>query len=102
MGLMDYLGDNAAQIDPMEYENELREQDPRLLRHDEDIVFAFAGRGGKGRDHYMLTTKRVLIRDKKGKAKLLTKQRSPGRQAGHTRPHLVKDDFSPSLLFFQA
>ncbi len=66
MGLIDYLGDNAAQIDPMEYENKVREKDPRLLQSDEDIVFAFKGRGGKGRDHYMLTTKRVLIRDKKG------------------------------------
>ena len=63
---MDYIGDNAAEIDPMEYENEVREKDPRLLQLDEDVVFAFAGRGGKGRDHYMLTTKRVVIRDKKG------------------------------------
>ncbi len=66
MGLIDYIGDNAAQIDPMEYENKVREKDPRLLQPDEDIVFAFKGRGGKGRDYFMLTTKRVLIRDKKG------------------------------------
>lgn len=71
MGFMDYIGDNAAQIDAMEYENEVREKDPRLLQSDEDIVFAFAGRGGKGRDHYMLTTKRILIRDKKGTCILL-------------------------------
>ena len=67
MGLMEYIGNDAAQIDAMEYKNEVREKDPRLLRRDEDIVFAFRGRGGKGRDHYMLTTSRLLVRDKKGK-----------------------------------
>ena len=66
MGLIDYIGDNAVQIDPMEYENKVREKDPRLLQLDEDVVFAFKGRGGSGRDRYMLTTKRVIIRDKKG------------------------------------
>ena len=66
MRFMDYIGDNAVQIDPMEYENKVREKDPRLLQLDEDVVFAFKGRGGSGRDHYMLTTKRVIIRDKKG------------------------------------
>ena len=68
MGFMDYIGDNAAEIDPMEYKNEVREKDPHLLQLDEDVVFAFAGRGSKGRDHYMLTTKRVIIRDKKSAA----------------------------------
>jgi len=66
MGLVDYFGDNAAQIDAKEYEGNVRESDPRLLQQDEHLVFAFKGRGGSGRDHYMLTTKRVLIRDKKG------------------------------------
>jgi len=66
MGLAAYLGDNAAQIDAKEYEAKVREDDPRLLQHDEHLVFAFKGRGGSGRDHYMLTTKRVLIRDKRG------------------------------------
>ena len=66
MGLIDYIGDNAVQIDPMEYENKVREKDPRLLQLDEDVVFAFKGRGGSGRDRYMLTTKHVIIGDKKG------------------------------------
>jgi len=66
MGFMDYIGDNAAQLDAVEYENELREKDPRVLQPDEQIVYAFAGRGGSGRDHYMLTNKRVIVRDKKG------------------------------------
>mmetsp|Transcript_9616 Transcript_9616/g.20813 ORF Transcript_9616/g.20813 Transcript_9616/m.20813 type:complete len:857 (+) Transcript_9616:61-2631(+) len=66
MGLIDFVGNNAAQIDAKEYEDEVRESDPKLLQHDEHLVFAFKGRGGKGRDHYMLTTKRVLVRDKKG------------------------------------
>ena len=65
MGLIDYLGDNAAQIDAKEYEEKLREDDPQLLQIDESIVFAFQGRGGSGRDHHMLTSKRVLIRDKR-------------------------------------
>lgn len=66
MGMIDYLGDNSKQIDAAEYEQKIRGDDPRLLQHDEHLVFAFRGRGGKGRDHYMLTTTRVLIRDKKG------------------------------------
>lgn len=66
MGIIDYIGDNASQIDAPEYEEKVREEDPQLLQHDENIIFAFKGRGGDGRDHYMLTTKRVLIRDKKG------------------------------------
>lgn len=66
MGVIDFLGDNAAQIDAAEYEEKVREDDPRLLQHDERLVFAFKGRGGSGRDHYMLTSKRLLIRDKRG------------------------------------
>ena len=66
MGVIDFIGDNAAQIDATEYEEKLREKDPNLLQADENLVFAFKGRGGSGRDHYMLTTKRLLIRDKKG------------------------------------
>jgi hypothetical protein len=64
--LFAYLGDNAAQIDAAEYETKLRASDPRLLQNDETIVFAFKGRGGKGRDHSMFTNRRVLIRDKRG------------------------------------
>ncbi|KAL7543852.1 hypothetical protein ACHAXR_013222 [Thalassiosira sp. AJA248-18] len=66
MGLIAFLGDNAAQIESKEYEQKIREEDPRLLQNDEHLVYAFKGRGGSGRDHYMLTTKRVLVRDKKG------------------------------------
>ena len=65
MGLVAFLGNDAAQIDAAEYEEKLRENDPQLLQHDENLVFAFKGRGGSGRDKYLLTTKRVLIRDKK-------------------------------------
>lgn len=61
-----FLGDNAAQIDAAEYETKLRASEPRLLQDDETIVFAFKGRGGKGRDYNMFTNKRVLIRDKRG------------------------------------
>ena len=66
MGLIAFLGDNATQIDAKEYEEKIREDDPKLLQHDENIVYAFKGRGGAGRDHTMLTTKRVLVRDKRG------------------------------------
>ena len=66
MGVIDYIGDNATQIDAEEYEAKVREKDPSLLQHDERLAFAFKGRGGSGRDHYMLTTKRVLLRDRKG------------------------------------
>jgi hypothetical protein len=64
--LFAYVGDNAAAIDPTEYETSLREKDPRLLQHDEHIILAFKGRGGKGRDHEIFTNKRVLRRNKKG------------------------------------
>lgn len=66
MGIIDYIGDNSVQVDATEYERAVREKDPKLLLHDEKLVFAFKGRGGDGRDHHMLTTTRVLIRDKKG------------------------------------
>jgi hypothetical protein len=66
MGVIDFIGDNAAQIDATEYEEKLRENDPQVLQPDEHIVFAFKGRGGSGRDKYMLTTKRIIFRDKKG------------------------------------
>ena len=66
MGFLNYIGNNAAQIDAKEYEQTIRQDDPQLLQHDEHLVLAFKGRGGSGRDHYMFTTKRLLIRDKKG------------------------------------
>jgi len=60
------MGDNFVQIDAGECEKKLRDGNPRLLRSDERVVLAFKGRGGSGRDKHMLTTARVLIRDKKG------------------------------------
>mmetsp|Transcript_25408 Transcript_25408/g.50973 ORF Transcript_25408/g.50973 Transcript_25408/m.50973 type:complete len:509 (-) Transcript_25408:1290-2816(-) len=67
MGIIDIVGNNAAQIDAAEYEQKVREKYPSaLLQPDERIVFAFKSLGGSGRDHYMLTTKRLLIKDKMG------------------------------------
>mmetsp|Transcript_635 Transcript_635/g.1019 ORF Transcript_635/g.1019 Transcript_635/m.1019 type:complete len:863 (+) Transcript_635:185-2773(+) len=67
MGIIDIVGNNAAQIDAAEYERKVREKYPSaLLQPDERIVFAFKSLGGSGRDHYMLTTKRLLIKDKMG------------------------------------
>ena len=67
MGIVDIVGNNAAQIDAAEYEEKVREKYPAaLLQADERIVFAFKSLGGSGRDHYMMTTKRLLIKDKKG------------------------------------
>mmetsp|Transcript_19345 Transcript_19345/g.29830 ORF Transcript_19345/g.29830 Transcript_19345/m.29830 type:complete len:858 (-) Transcript_19345:67-2640(-) len=67
MGIIDIVGNNAAQIDAAEYEQKVREKYPSaLLQTDERIVFAFKSLGGSGRDHYMLTTKRLLIKDKMG------------------------------------
>jgi len=67
MGIIDIVGNNAAQIDAVEYEKKVREKYPeKLLQPDERIVFAFKSLGGSGRDHYMLTTKRLLIKDKMG------------------------------------
>ncbi|KAL7495970.1 hypothetical protein ACHAWT_004317 [Skeletonema menzelii] len=67
MGIIDIVGNNAAQIDAAEYEQKVREKyNPALLQPDERIVFAFKSLGGSGRDHYMLTTKRLLIKDKMG------------------------------------
>jgi len=64
--LIAFLGDNSAQTDASTYENKIRSDEPELLQDDERIVFAFKGRGGKGRDSFMLTSKRVLVKDKKG------------------------------------
>eukprot|EP00574_Skeletonema_japonicum_P003936 CAMPEP_0201723202 /NCGR_PEP_ID=MMETSP0593-20130828/7332_1 /ASSEMBLY_ACC=CAM_ASM_000672 /TAXON_ID=267983 /ORGANISM="Skeletonema japonicum, Strain CCMP2506" /LENGTH=861 /DNA_ID=CAMNT_0048214277 /DNA_START=191 /DNA_END=2776 /DNA_ORIENTATION=+ len=67
MGIIDIVGNNFAQIDAVEYEKKVREKYPEaLLQQDERIVFAFKSLGGSGRDHYMLTTKRLLIKDKMG------------------------------------
>ncbi|KAL3823901.1 hypothetical protein ACHAXA_005483 [Cyclostephanos tholiformis] len=66
MGIIDYVGDNSVQIDAIEYEKKLRLNDPKLLLNDERIILAFKGRGGSGRDKRLLTTHRLLIRDKRG------------------------------------
>jgi hypothetical protein len=67
MGIIDIIGNNCAQVDAAEYEQKVREKyPPALLQPGEHIVFAFKSLGGSGRDHYMLTNKRVLIRDKMG------------------------------------
>lgn len=66
MGVIDYIGENFVHIDAGECEKKLRDANPRLLRSDERVVLAFKGRGGSGRDKHVLTTARVLIRDKKG------------------------------------
>mmetsp|Transcript_9856 Transcript_9856/g.20573 ORF Transcript_9856/g.20573 Transcript_9856/m.20573 type:complete len:790 (-) Transcript_9856:247-2616(-) len=61
-----YIGNNSRQIDAAECERTTREKHPDLLQDDEYLVFAFQGRAGKGRDTYMLTSKRLLLKDKKG------------------------------------
>ncbi len=66
MGFGDYIGNNSHQIDAAECERTIREKHPVLLQDDEYLVFAFQGRAGKGRDTYMFTSKRILIKDKKG------------------------------------
>lgn len=67
MGVIDIVGNNFAQIDATEYEQKVREKYPSsLLQSDEHVIFAFKSLGGSGRDHYMLTNKRLLIKDKMG------------------------------------
>lgn len=66
MGIIDYVGDNAIQIDAIEYEKKVRDQCPRLLGSDERVIYAFKSRGGSGRDKHMFTSTRFLIKDKKG------------------------------------
>jgi len=64
--LLNQLGDNAVPVDEAETEKEIREEHPRILKEDEKIELAFRGRGGSGRDLYLFTTKRLLVRDVKG------------------------------------
>ncbi|KAL3807765.1 hypothetical protein ACHAXA_007578 [Cyclostephanos tholiformis] len=66
MGFANYIGDNSTKIDSVEYEKTLRSEDPHFLMKDERVVYAFRGRGGKGRDFYALTSSRLVVRDKKG------------------------------------
>jgi len=66
MGIIDYVGDNAIQIDAVEYEKKVRDQCPRLLGSDERVIYAFKSRGGSGRDKHMFTSTRFLIKDRKG------------------------------------
>jgi hypothetical protein len=60
------IGDNAAQVDAVEAEAKLREQYPQLLLGEEKVRFAFADRGGMGRDSSYYTTHRIIEIDKKG------------------------------------
>ena len=64
--LRDYLGDNSVQADAKEEEAKLKEAFPFLLQDGEQVVFAFLGRGGGGRDSTYFTSCRILIRDVKG------------------------------------
>lgn len=64
--LVAFVSDNAILADPKEREESLRSKVPDLLQPDEKIVFAFKDRGGKGRDSSNLTSKRILIKDKRG------------------------------------
>ena len=66
MGFVNFIGDNSISIDAVEYETKLRSDDPQLLLPTEHVIYAFHGRGGKGRDTFALTSHRVLVRDKKG------------------------------------
>ena len=58
-----YVGDNAIQTDADEAEHDLREESPELLADDEDVLMAFAGRGGAGRDSHFFTSRRILFKN---------------------------------------
>lgn len=66
MGFVNFIGDNSTTIDAAGYEKTLRSDDPHFLLANEVVIYAFHGRGGKGRDFYALTSLRVVVRDKKG------------------------------------
>lgn len=60
-----FVGNNAIQIDAVQGQETLREECPELLQDGEVVLMAFQDRGGAGRDDSFLTSKRLLIRDKK-------------------------------------
>ena len=64
--LRDYLGDNAVAADAKAEEAKLKTEFPFLLQEGEQVIFAFLGRGGSGRDSTYFTSCRLLIRDVKG------------------------------------
>ena len=64
--LVNFLSDNAKQVDAHEAEEKLRRSEPKLLDPDERVVFAFKDRGGRGRDSSFFTTLRVLVKDRRG------------------------------------
>lgn len=66
MGFVNFIGDNSISIDASEYEKKLRSDDSNLLLANENVIYAFHGRGGKGRDNFALTSHRIVVRDKKG------------------------------------
>lgn len=62
-----FFGDNADQVDAAATETRIRQEDyPKLLQQDEQIVMAFVGRSGKGRDSFLFTTRRLILIDRKG------------------------------------
>jgi len=61
-----FAGNNAVQIEASAAEMQLKSDCPQLLLDGEEVVMAFKGRGGAGRDDYFFTTKRVLMRDVRG------------------------------------
>mmetsp|Transcript_50624 Transcript_50624/g.123432 ORF Transcript_50624/g.123432 Transcript_50624/m.123432 type:complete len:808 (+) Transcript_50624:60-2483(+) len=74
--LRDYVSDNSIIGDAAEEERKLREISPDLLCPGEKVVFAFLGRGGKGRDSSYFTDHRLLIRDVTGMTGKKVKYRS--------------------------
>lgn len=66
MGWYDFVFDNAYAEDAQDAERRIREKYPNLLHEREQIILAFKGRGGKGRDKDYFTTHRVLIKNGKG------------------------------------
>jgi len=62
----DFLSDNSVLISAQKEEEELRKVSPHLLLDGEKVEFAFQGRGGKGRDHHILTDRRLLVKDVQG------------------------------------
>ena len=66
MGWYDFIFDNAYAEDSQDAERRIREKYPNLLHEQEQVLLAFKGRGGKGRDKDYFTTHRILIKDGKG------------------------------------
>ena len=59
---MDLIKNNATETDPKEREANLREKVPDLLGPDEHVVLGYK----VGRDSYVFTNKRVVVKDRMG------------------------------------